>query len=153
MGLDMYLTKETYIGANYEFNQIGGTVELTREGRTIPIKFNRIVSVTERIGYWRKANQIHNWFVENVQGGVDDCGRYYVSLDQLKQLVNTCKEVLDDITLAHDLLPRKRGCFFGEETYGDYYIQDLEDTIEMLTPVIEEMETSENADIYYQSSW
>ena len=78
MGLDMYLTKETYIGANYEFNEIGGTLELTREGSPIPIKLNRVVSISERIGYWRKANQIHNWFVENVQGGEDDCKKYYV---------------------------------------------------------------------------
>ena len=23
--------------------------------------------IMEQVGYWRKANQIHNWFVENVQ--------------------------------------------------------------------------------------
>lgn len=153
MGLDMYLTKKTYIGANYEFNEIGGTLELTREGSPIPIKLNRVVSIDERIGYWRKANQIHNWFVENVQGGEDDCKQYYVELDQLKQLVEVCKSVVDDISLAEELLPTRKGFFFGAYEYDEYYIQDLEDTIEMLTPVIEELEQSQHADIYYQSSW
>jgi hypothetical protein len=153
MGLDMYLTKKTYIGANYEFNEIGGTLELTREGSPIPIKLNRVVSIDERIGYWRKANQIHNWFVENVQGGEDDCKQYYVELEQLKQLVEVCKSVVDDISLAEELLPTRKGFFFGAYEYDEYYIQDLEDTIEMLTPVIEELEQSKHADIYYQSSW
>ena len=153
MGLDMYLTKETYIGANFEFNEIGGTLELTKGGSPIPIKFNRVVSISERIGYWRKANQIHNWFVNNVQGGEDDCESHYVTLNQLKQLVKACKSVVDDISLAEELLPTREGFFFGAYEYDEYYIQDLKDTIEMLTPVIEEMEQSQHADIYYQSSW
>ena len=37
----------------------------------------------EDVGYWRKANQIHNWFVQNVQGGEDDCGIYEVSQAKL----------------------------------------------------------------------
>ncbi len=36
------------------------------------------------VGYWRKANQIHNWFVKNVQGGVDDCGYYGVTKEKLE---------------------------------------------------------------------
>ena len=29
--------------------------------------------IMEMVGYWRKQNAIHNWFVENVQDGIDDC--------------------------------------------------------------------------------
>ena len=36
--------------------------------------------------YWRKANQIHGWFVKNVQNNNDDCGLYEVSIDQIKKL-------------------------------------------------------------------
>jgi hypothetical protein len=46
------------------------------------------------VAYWRKANQIHNWFVENVQDGNDDCKDYYVSRKQLEELRDTCKAVL-----------------------------------------------------------
>ena len=41
--------------------------------------------------YWRKANAIHKWFVDNVQGGEDDCREYPVSNDQLIELRDTCK--------------------------------------------------------------
>ncbi len=46
------------------------------------------------VGYWRKANQIHNWFVENVQGGVDDCGHYPVTIAQLEKLLGVVNKVL-----------------------------------------------------------
>lgn len=29
-------------------------------------------SIWQEIGYWRKANHIHKWFVDKVQGGDDD---------------------------------------------------------------------------------
>ena len=44
----------------------------------------------EEVGYWRKANAIHKWFVDNVQDGVDDCGYYEVSQEQLKNLLHIC---------------------------------------------------------------
>lgn len=30
-------------------------------------------SIWKEIGYWRKANHIHKWFVDCVQDGEDDC--------------------------------------------------------------------------------
>ena len=49
----------------------------------------------EDVGYWRKANQIHNWFVHNVQGGEDDCGICEVSQSKLIELRDTCQKVID----------------------------------------------------------
>ena len=144
----MYLTKETYIGANYAHNEIGGTLDLTREGNTIPIQFNRVVSVDERLAYWRKAYQIHKWFVNNVQEGLDDNARHYVTLEQLKELVELCKQVAQNPSLADELLPTD-----DDEQYNEWYFMDIHDTIAMLEPVIEEIENSKGADIYYQSSW
>lgn len=58
-------------------------------------------SIVQQVGYWRKANQIHNWFVENVQNGVDDCGAYEVDEYQLQELLDLCKEVVDKAKIAH----------------------------------------------------
>lgn len=49
---------------------------------------------------WRKANQIHKWFVDNVQNGNDDCGSYDVSVETLVRLHDTCKEVLESTKLV-----------------------------------------------------
>lgn len=57
-------------------------------------------SIFEDVGYWRKANEIHAWFVRNVQGGVDDCQLYEVSKEQLTKLYLICKTIITESTLT-----------------------------------------------------
>ena len=89
----MYLTRKRYIGANYEHNKVKGTIEIKKGNKKIPVDFTKVSYIDEAVGYWRKANQIHKWFVDNVQEGVDDCKEYYVSVEKLKELLDICKEV------------------------------------------------------------
>ena len=57
--------------------------------------------IMEQVGYWRKCNAIHNWFVENVQDGIDDCDYHHeVTEDKLEDLLKTCYAVLDSIELV-----------------------------------------------------
>ena len=56
MGLDMYLKKKTYLGAEYEHNEISGVVKLEKRKSSVKIKLNRIETIIESVGYWRKAN-------------------------------------------------------------------------------------------------
>lgn len=93
MGLDMYLTRKKYIGGNYKHNKVEGTIDISSRGKKIPIDLNKVTYIEENVGYWRKANQIHKWFVDHVQDGNDDCGDYYVSTQDLEDLLNICKEV------------------------------------------------------------
>ena len=62
--------------------------------------------------YWRKANAIHHWFVENVQYGSDDCGTYDVSVEQLIELRDTCKKVVAASKLAE-------GDVFAGKTFNE----------------------------------
>lgn len=152
MGLDMYLNKRTYVGAEYRHRNIKGSIEITKDDKPVQIKFDRISYITERVGYWRKANQIHNWFVKNVQGGKDDCGHYEVSKEQLQKLFEDCKKVKENQTVAADVLPTKPGFFFGSTEYDDYYMDDIDATIEMIGPLIEEI-SDYDISIEYTSSW
>lgn len=54
-------------------------------------------NIIEEVGYWRKANAIHNWFVEHVQDGIDDC-RYHdeVTKELLEELLDTCITVFEN---------------------------------------------------------
>src|SRR4051794_31057713 len=46
-------------------------------------------SIYEEVAYWRKANQIHNWFVEALHNGVDDpCFTQVVTKENLVELNN-----------------------------------------------------------------
>ena len=149
MGLDMYLEKRIYIGASYDFNNVKGTVYITKEGKEVPINFNKIDSIIESVGCWRKANQIHKWFVDNVQDGNDDCKEYWVSREKLKELYNICRNVIRHQGLASELLPTQSGFFFGGTDYDEYYFSDIKRTIDILKPILKD----DVGDFYYSSSW
>jgi hypothetical protein len=178
MGLDMYLSKKTYV-RNWEHmsDDQKHSVVVTKGGQPVTsIKPERVSYIEEEVMYWRKANQIHNWFVTNVQEGNDDCKSYYVSGDQLQELLDTCKkalEVIDGATIKQkvingwgndthtenvydcedeisEILPPTSGFFFGGTEIDSWYRQDIANTIEKLTELIEE---DPNADYEYHSSW
>lgn len=92
-------------------------------------------SLLEQLVSWRKANQIHNWFVENVQNGTDDCGCYEVTKEQLKTLFKLCMKV----KLASKLVKGKvkNGYTFKDgvkipNIEGGEYIEDPSTAMELL---------------------
>lgn len=173
MGLDMFLTRKKYVGAEYEHRNVKGTIYITIGDKQLPIDFDRVSYIEESAGYWRKANQIHNWFVENVQDGVDNCGNYYVSTEQLQELLDLCKKVkktakvkdgeteedriIENAEEVEELLPTQDGFFFGTTSYDGWYMQDIDYTIDLLKKLLkEEKELNElgfYSDFYYRSSW
>lgn len=154
MGLDMYLHRKVYVGANFNFNDVEGTVDITKGGEKLKINFDKIVYVIESAGTWRKANQIHGWFVDNVQDGEDNCAEYYVHGSQLKELYDLCKDVLENGTqeYADKYLPTNEGFFFGSCDYDEYYWQDLKDTIRIIDEIMAD-DPDLSGDYTYQSSW
>lgn len=120
------------------------------------------IDVKFEVGYWRKANAIHAWFVTNCQDGKDECQDSYVSREKLKELRESCKKVLKslkdsktkttkirtgwangedtfgdveeyiDTELAEELLPSQPGFFFGGTEYDDWYISGLKETIKII---------------------
>lgn len=145
MGLDMYLTKSHYVGAYFEHRQVKGTVSLMVEGKKLPINKKKISEIIEQVGYWRKANAIHNWFVQHVQDGKDECQRSYVSAEQLLELKKLCELALK--TKDATLLPPVSGFFFGSTEIDTYYWDDIRETIEILSDI------DETCTYYYQASW
>jgi len=138
----------------------------------------------EQVGYWRKANQIHQWFVEHVQDGEDDCC-YHNEVDKetLEELLDTCLKVkeasrlvdgevangqhyvdghwesimesgriIEDPTVAEELLPATSGFFFGSTEYDQWYMDDIDGTIEICQRVLAETDFDKQM-VYYISSW
>lgn len=156
MGLDQYLYKRSYVGNKYRDKNERVEVVVPKKQKSAlveigEIKSERISSITEDIGYWRKANQIHRWFVENVQKGEDNCGEYHVTIDQLKELLEKVEKVLKDHRLAPLVLPVQEGFFFGPTDYEEYYFENLEDTKAIIESILKE--DNRSADYYYSSSW
>jgi hypothetical protein len=100
MGLDMYLTAERYFWSNDKDKE-----KLDEIRKLFPeIGGSRIRTISIEAGYWRKSNQIHKWFVENVQDGNDDCGRYGVSREHLLELKKICDKIIKEVELTEGML-------------------------------------------------
>lgn len=138
----------------------------------------------DEVGYWRKANSIHRWFVDKVQDGEDDCEYYEVSKEDLEELLNTCytvlgqseiitaniiaecgrnehgeiiektiaKKIIKNPTAATSLLPTQNGFFFGDTDYNEWYINDLEKTIEIILNALKTTDFDKEM-VVYHSSW
>ena len=160
MGLDMYMSKKTYVkqwSHNKPEDQFN--VDVKKGGEPFsPIKKERVSYVVEEVAYWRKFNALHNWFVNKCADGVDECQPIYVSEERMKELLETLhkvKEVYDSNPpdkeeQLDDIFPTSSGFFFGGTEYDEYYIQEVNETIELIENLLEE----EGGDDYeYQASW
>ena len=169
MGLDMYLRAEKYV-ARVDYNafdretmefpptnpMFDAIIEATNSAPLIDPSDWTGIKVEIPIGYWRKANQIHSYFVENFANGVDECQPIGVAATELRVLRDVCSEVLDDYKntgstdLAEHYLPCRSGSFFGSYEYDEYYYADIENTIAICNRALDEPD----CDLFvYQASW
>jgi hypothetical protein len=158
MGLDMYLRASEYI-YRHNFNR------KTDEDTINPL-FNEIVSRLELedvidkngfagitvdvpMGYWRKSNMIHHWFVNELADGVDECQPITVRREDLETLKELCIQAIANPTDAEALLPTGSGFFFGSTAYDEYYFGDLNDTVGIINRCLD----SKFDYFEYQASW
>jgi hypothetical protein len=162
MGLDMYLQARKYV-AHFSFMDSPQYADRQEEAA----QFDQIVEILKvqdlvdpgspsavvevNVGYWRKANAIHGWFVENTQGGVDDCRDQYVTREQLQTLLDLVTKTLE--TKDPVLLPPTPGFFFGTYDIDEWYWADLKHTRKMLTRVLSAEVLDDAWSFYYHSSW
>ena len=153
MGLDMYLNAKKHV-SNYSWTQPENKKAHAALIKAAGLKKGDLAEgsaeVSFSVGYWRKANQIHNWFVQNCQDGEDDCGEHSVSRESLSILRQLCTEALETGTTS--LLPTQGGFFFGSTNYDEYYKNDLKSTIKQLDNVLDNPKF-EDWGFYYRSSW
>jgi len=78
-----------------------------------------LYSIFREVLHLKNASQIHSWFAKNLDNYKDDCKIYEVTKDQLEKLLAVVNKVLDDNSLADQLLPT-------EGSYNKKYFKDLE---------------------------
>lgn len=109
--------------------------------------------VSGHLFYWRKANAIHRWFVEECQNGVDECQPTVIHPEKVLGLIDACERVTVDHDLAGDLLPSQAGFFFGGTEYDEWYFRDAEETAIHLKERLTSLASNGGARLVYQSSW
>jgi len=140
MGLDMYLSKKTYV-KNWGHMTPDRKHKITvRKGGKIveEIKPERISEIIETVAQWRKANAIHNWFVINCQDGVDDCNDYYVSNEQLKELLKTIRLIMKGCKLVTGMVVNGYGFKKDEKTGKIVKDYNMENGKKMTNPELAE---------------
>jgi len=162
MGLDQYLTAKKYV-SKWDYSGGFDSKVITQEFQDLlPMdtpditKYGQFAGITVEypVGYWRKANAIHNFFVQNVGEDVDDCREMWVDRDVLVELRSRCDDVIKaDNTeeMAQEVgLETVSGFFFGDTEYGEWYKEDLKLTIEICDFVLA---LPEEYSFHYQASW
>ena len=148
MGLDMYLTAKRYVW-NYKDEDKALQDQLDDVMKDDLAEGMRVKEVAVDALYWRKANHIHKWFVDNCQDGEDDCREYWVDAKQLVRLKELCESVLLQKDVG--LLPTADGFFFGSTDYDEWYWSEIEETAKGLEKVLK-LDT-DKWDFYYRASW
>lgn len=172
MGLDMFLEGRKHLYGNENEDLV--SIKIVKPyARVKETTFEFIAKDAKEIvfefGYWRKANAIHKWFVDHCwceaydeyQGEDID-----VSKEQLKELQELCKKVLKLLqettslenkkSIINEFLPMQDGFFFGyndSEEGIEWYVKDLQDTIEIVDKALEKMKKYDISYLYYNASW
>lgn len=109
------------------------------------------------VAYWRKANAIHNWFIQECAGGEDDCRPVHVRREQLEELLNLAKDASKAYNdgnkdKAGEILQPVGGFFFGSTDINEWYLEDLKSTISQLEKILNNPKFKD-WDFEYQASW
>jgi hypothetical protein len=164
VGLDMYLYARKYVsrfdynnGERIERGDFAALNETAPKGLTKYGEFTGI-QIDYPILYWRKANAIHGWFVNECAGGVDECQPIYVSRESLVKLRDLANQAAYQAAyqpaMAESILPPTAGFFFGTYEIDEWYIQDMNYTVKALNHVLSTIpEDDWNWSFIYQASW
>lgn len=178
MGLDMYFNMKRY-----------ETVSRYRlkEGAKVPENFYpaELKGLQEHIfernflgkdcsygvGYFRKFNALHNWIVKNCANGVDECQEIILKRSDIEKILFICKEIQSDHSKAPKLMPTGAGFFFGSTEYDDWYFEDIDCAIDLMTEILKVLDeeakyrekirasgevpavSSYSWEVIYQASW
>jgi len=174
MGLDMYFHAELEVSDKDDervaeiANQMISTLPKDKGGNGW---LKPSVVVRTPLAYWRKANSIHSWFVENKQDGVDNCQDSNVAPEQVTELKELCERVLS-LRDEHEagkidqeelegrceaILSPAAGFFFGSTDIDEWYFEDIDYTHTRLSEILTWYDEQVKLERYwvftYSASW
>lgn len=93
-------------------------IEIIDNGKKLDINPKRLQAIRETVAVLRNDWMVHDWIVRRL-GKLH--GEDYIHRDDLKELRDFCKLVLEDHSRASELLPIRPGM-----KYDEYYFEDIE---------------------------
>lgn len=138
MGLDQWIEKNVYIGANYSHRKVNLQIEAVIDEEPLNINTDKVTYITEEVLYLRKANAIHAWFERRLEGPLENCRKYSFSKEDMEDLLSDVRKVLANPDLASEILPTQSGFFFGSTEYDKWYFEDLKAVEQALSEALKD---------------
>lgn len=84
--------------------------------------------VSQDFLYYRKSNFLFAYF-QNVANKVkyDQIYTCTISKEELEDIADRCEKIINNHTLAEELLPTMEGFFFGSTDYDEMYFDKIEE--------------------------
>ena len=154
MGLDIYFSKKTFIGAMFRSSGIGGTINLTKRGVPIPIKAERLAYVEEDIFHGRKTYWLLEWLNHELSEVLTNAGEQEISGDVMDRLHQACIEVLahKDMPDFREVCREKLRCLLKpdiSEEAKNSFIEEVEELAKATSPE----EKTADAVFHVSASW
>jgi hypothetical protein len=89
----------------------------------------------EQIGYWRKHRNLHKFVVNEFAGGVDECQRIDLTIDDIENII---------LAVKTDSIP---------DTYALPVEVDYSETLEILNQARAKILENPGYRVYYRASW
>ena len=154
MGLDIYLSKKTFIGAMFHASGVDGIISLTKRGKQIPIKLQRVAYVIEDIYHGHKTHWLHSWLNRELPEVLGNAEEREIDGDVMDRLHRVCIEIL-----AHRNIPdlrvicrEKLHCDLNPEI-GKEALECFLDEVEKLATATDPSEKTDDAVFYVSASW
>ena len=124
MGLDSYLyAKQTFASASWckedERKKVKSIARMIKATKFVDEEDLQFGEVKLQIGYWRKSNHIHKFFVDKCGRGKDECQEIYVEVDDIQKLPLNWFENLRQNYKQNNIIPRKKDVTINEPAFSD----------------------------------
>ena len=154
MGLDIYLSKKTFIGAMFRSSEVRGTINLTKHGKQIPIKLQRVSYVIEDIYHGSKTYWLRSWLNRELPEALANAEEREISGEVMDRLHRVCIEIL-----AHRNIPdlrvicrEKLHCDLNPEI-GEEALEEFLRAVGELATATDPSEKTDDAVFIVSASW
>lgn len=107
----------------------------------------------KELAYFRKVNFLIPFFEGFFNTEIENLEDLELTKESVEELRDRCERVLNDRTLAKDLLPTRGGFFFGSINYDEYYYDDVVDVLDNCNALIQEFDNLKEGESIIFNIW
>ena len=154
MGLDIYLSKKTFIGAMFKSCGITGEIRLFKRGKKIPITLDRVSYVIEDIFQGSKTWWLYHWLEIELPESLGNAEDQEISKGLMDRLHDACVDVLAHRNMAdfREVCKEKLHCELKPDI-SEEALNNFLDEVEDLAQATDPSEKTDDAVFIVSASW